>query len=226
MTTCGFRPESKLAVFKEISVSKFCLGGLSSCGHTVKRLSGKYTFVCKWIKYPAMTSTAISYSRKLQRVQMREKLKNNSPKNNSAICQKTVDQQSKDKQKFIANRQPIVLQGTVVGCMHYLYKIRCRYLQTSNASTCSINTSCLSISSPICLNASSASAEGWGGLGVLGGGGVGVLALGVDALDFAEGARLLLAFKASSSCGHLTYMSKLLRSSFVGRSSTCFLRFC
>ena len=125
------------------------------------------------------------------------------------------DQQSKDKQK-LADRQPALLQGTV----------RSRYLQTSNASTCSINTSCLSISSPICLNASSASAEGWGGLGVLGGGGVGVLALGVDALDFAEGARLLLAFKASSSCGHLTYMSKLLRSSFVGRSSTCFLRFC
>ena len=63
-----------------------------------------------------MTSTAISYSRKLQRVQMWEKLKTNSPKNNSAICQKTVDQQSKDKQKF-ADRQPILLQGTVVGCI-------------------------------------------------------------------------------------------------------------
>lgn len=33
---------------------------------------------------------------------------------------------------------------------------------------------------------------------------MGVLALGVEALDLADGARLLLAFKASSSCGHLT----------------------
>ena len=33
---------------------------------------------------------------------------------------------------------------------------------------------------------------------------MGVLALGVEALDFADGVRLLLAFKASSSCGHLT----------------------
>ena len=55
---------------------------------------------------------------------------------------------------------------------------------------------------------------------------MGVLALGVDALDFADEVRLLLAFKASSSCGHLTYMSKLLRSSLVGSSSTCFFRFC
>ena len=60
-----------------------------------------------------MTSTATSYSRKLQREQMWEKLKNNSQKNNSAICQKTVDQQSKDKQK-LTDRQPILLQGTVV----------------------------------------------------------------------------------------------------------------
>ena len=51
-----------------------------------------------------------------KRVQMWEKLKNNSPKNNSAICQKTVNQQSKDKQK-LADRQPILLQGTVVGCI-------------------------------------------------------------------------------------------------------------
>ena len=66
------------------------------------------------LNYPAMTSTATSYSRKLQREQMWQKLKNNSQKNNSAICQKTVDQQSKDKQK-LAHRQPILLQGTVVG---------------------------------------------------------------------------------------------------------------
>lgn len=86
------------------------------------------------------------------------------------------------------------------------------FLPTSKVSTCSTKTSCLSISSPICLNASSASGEGWCKLGVLGGGGVGVLggggagdfALGVDALDFADVVRLLLAFKASSSCDHFT----------------------
>ena len=77
------------------SVSKFCLGGLSSFGRTVKRLSGKYIFIHTWIYYPAMTSTAISYSRKLQRVQMWEKLKNNSPKNKSCICQKTVTNSQK-----------------------------------------------------------------------------------------------------------------------------------
>ena len=66
------------------------------------------------LNYHAMTSMATSYSRKLQREQMWEKLKNNSQKNNSAICQNTVDQQSKDKQK-LADRQPILLQGTVVG---------------------------------------------------------------------------------------------------------------
>ena len=77
------------------SVSKFCLGGLSSFSHTVKRLSGKYIFIHTWINYPAMTSTAISYSRKLQRVQIWEKLKNNSPKNKSCICQKTVTNSQK-----------------------------------------------------------------------------------------------------------------------------------
>lgn len=64
-----------------------------------------------------MTSTAISYSRKLQRVQMWEKLKNNSPKNNNilaSVLSEECDQQSKDKQK-LANRQPTLLQGTVVG---------------------------------------------------------------------------------------------------------------
>lgn len=86
------------------------------------------------------------------------------------------------------------------------------FLPTSKVSTCSTKISCLSISSPICLNASSASGEGWwgveglggGGVGVLSGGGVGDFALGVDALAFADGLRLLLAFKASSSCGHFT----------------------
>ena len=62
-----------------------------------------------------MTSTAISYSRKLQRVQIWEKLKNNSQKNKSCICQKTVtNMQSKDKQKLV-DRQQALLQGTVVG---------------------------------------------------------------------------------------------------------------
>ena len=44
-----------------------------------------------------MTSTAICYSRKLQRVQMWEKLKNNSPNNDSCICQKTVTNSQKIK---------------------------------------------------------------------------------------------------------------------------------
>ena len=43
-----------------------------------------------------------------------------------------------------------------------------------------------------------------GGVGVLCAGGVGDFTLGVDALDFADGLQLLLAFKASSSCGHFT----------------------
>ena len=62
-----------------------------------------------------MTSTAISYSRKLQRVQIWEKLKNNYPKNKScAHLSEDCDKQSKDKQK-LADRQPALLQGTVVG---------------------------------------------------------------------------------------------------------------